>query len=845
MGSFALTIFTGAFLLFQVQPLIGKYILPWFGGSPGVWTTCMLFFQVVLVGGYAYAYLIARWFRPRTQAILHLGLILAALALLPITPSESWKPNGPGYPMLRILGLLTVCLGLPYFILSSTGPLMQQWFSQTNPGRSPYRLYALSNAASFLALVSYPFFFETHLSRTAQARTWGWGLSVFVVCCAFCAIKLLKSRVQAAAINVAEPKGPGQGVLQPTPQDTPLPFATRLLWLALPACASMLLLACTNKLCQDVAVIPFLWILPLALYLLSFVICFDSPRWYVRGPFAVLLGAALGAFCWALRNGETAPLWLLLLIYCGGLFVCCMVCHGELCRHKPEPARLTSFYLTIAVGGAFGSMIVALAAPLIFNDYYELHAGLFLCALLLLISWFMDSRQSSSAAKTAPLYFSKWRRLIVALGSLGLVALGLALWLQARKDLDGAVEQSRNFYGVLKVLEHGKNIPKSHELQLVHGRTLHGVQFTEPLLSLRRTGYYSERGGAGLAFRAIPPGSRRIGLIGLGVGTLASYAQTGDYVRVYEINPDVVRLAKSKFTYLSDCLGKLDVVLGDARLSLETEPPQNFDVLALDAFSGDAVPVHLLTREAFAVYERHLKTNGIIAIHITNRMLDLEPVIDQLARQFSYSSAIIPHASSKPGTLPSLWMLLSHSAEVINSPDIQKAARPAEANWEKGPLWTDDFSSLFQILRPPAPPAMKPDPADEQYTIAAKLYDQGNHPAALAHYKLALQSDPELPEALSNLAWLLATTPNDSLRNGAEAVQLAEKACALSRNRVPAFVGTLAAAYAEAGRFDDAIATVQKACALAEKNGEQGLLSMNQQLMNLYRSHQPYHETRR
>lgn len=856
MGAFALTIFTGAFLLFQVQPLIGKYILPWFGGSPGVWTTCMVFFQVLLLGGYAYAYLTSRWFRPRTQAILHVVLLLAALVALPITPSDSWKPSGPGNPILRILALLTVSLGLPYFVLSSTGPLMQQWFTQTHPGRSPYRLYALSNAGSLLALVSYPFFFEPHLTRTAQAATWACGLAVFVVCCGFCAFKLFKSKVRSPNSKVQE-SAPIHGA-----QAVPSEAATRILWLALPACASVLLLATTNKVCQDVAVIPFLWVVPLALYLLSFIICFDSPRWYARFPFAVALIAALGAVCWVISKGNGLPLSLLLPIYCVGLFVCCMVCHGELYRLKPDPARLTSFYLMVAAGGALGGIFVALVAPLIFNDYYELHYGLFLCGLLFLITCWEDTRQvptSKFGVQASPfnprslaappgrrggptLKPLKWRRWAVRLGSVALAALGFTLWFQARKALKAAVCQSRNFYGVLKVNEYGKANPKLHHFHLVHGTTLHGLQWTDPLLSLRRTTYYNERGGAGLVFRSLPAGGRRIGLVGLGIGTMTSYAQTGDYVRVYEINPEVLRLASSKFTYLADCLGRVEFVLGDARLSLEAEPPQNFDLLALDAFSSDAIPVHLLTREAFAVYGRHLKTNGVIAIHVSNKALNLEPVILQLARHFGYYSATVSYETTKIGVLRSTWILLARSAEIINAKDIQQAARPAEANWQRVPLWTDDFTSLVHILSPDRRSKVKPDPADEQYKVAIKLYNQGDHVGAITRYRLALQSDPDLPEALNNLAWLLATTPDASLRNGAEAVQLGEKTCALTRYRVPALVGTLAAAYAEAGRFDDAVTTVQKACALASKAGEKALLEKNQQLLELYRAHKPYRE---
>jgi len=366
MPAYALTIFLGAFLLFQVQPLIGKYILPWFGGGPGVWTTCMLFFQMLLLAGYAYAHFSSRWLKPRAQAVVHLVLLGAALAVLPITPSDSWKPLGNENPTLHILALLGASLGLPYFVLSATGPLLQKWFSRTNPGVSPYRLYALSNAGSLLALLTYPFYVESHFARKAQALFWGWGLAAYAVCCGFCAVRLLRRRTNPenavpSELSGDSPESASRLDQQPT-------ILTKALWLLLPACASVLLLATTNKMCQDVAVIPFLWILPLALYLLSFIICFDSPRWYVRPVFTLALIAALAGICWVLFKGTDASIYKQVGIYSAGLFVCCMVCHGELYRLRPDPRYLTGFYLMIAAGGALGGFFVAVVAPLVFTN---------------------------------------------------------------------------------------------------------------------------------------------------------------------------------------------------------------------------------------------------------------------------------------------------------------------------------------------------------------------------------------------------------------------------------------------------------------------------------------------
>ena len=776
MPAYALTIFIGAFLLFQVQPLMGKYILPWFGGGPGVWTTCMLFFQVLLLGGYAYAHFTTQWLKPRKQALLHLVLLAAALALLPITPGDGWKPHGGGNPTLQILALLSVSLGLPYFVLSSTGPLIQHWFSRANPGVSPYRLYALSNVGSLLALVSYPFYFETHFTRITQATLWAWGLVAYVICCTLCAVRLWKAEGRAQNAEAAATEHATRNT-----QHVPKPsILNQLLWLLLPACASVLLLATTNKLCQDVAVVPFLWILPLALYLLSFVICFDSPRWYVRLPFTVALIAAMTGWCWALFYGSEWSLWKQVAVYNAGLFICCMVCHGELYRLKPDPRHLTRFYLMIAAGGALGGLFVAVAAPLLFTDYYELHWGLFLCGLLFLLVCIADRQPESGAQSRAlpgatasptpaprpaartdwrwfacilPLFvfggldwfitrlarhsatiskgyftgfrvgmwailallvvswiarkkfrsFRHWHFLACLWLLLGLAGLGATLWIQARQSGEERVYRSRSFYGVLTVYEHYRSDPESHYFLLQHGRITHGLQFVDPERATWPVSYYGPQSGIALGVEALPAGPRRIGVVGLGTGTMAAFGRAGDYVRLYEINPQVQRVATSWFTYLPRCKGKAEVALGDARLSLEREPPQHFDLLVLDAFSSDAIPVHLLTKEAFEVYERHLNTNGIIAVHISNHYLDLEPVVVNLARHFGYKLAAIDYDDTESEgdwwLYSSTWILLTRDPRIIASPAIHAAAYTVHTNSTKVPLWTDDFTSLYQVLK--------------------------------------------------------------------------------------------------------------------------------------------------
>jgi hypothetical protein len=755
MFAYALTIFTGAFLLFQVQPLIGKYILPWFGGSPGVWTTCLLFFQTLLLGGYAYAHCSTKWLKPKHQAVLHLGLLVLALALLPITPASSWKPQVVGDPTWRILALLTVNLGLPYFVLSATGPLMQQWFSQTNPGRSPYRLYALSNVGSLLALLSYPFFFEPAFSRQIQANLWSAGLGLFVLACGYCAWRL--RRHDGAAAPVAAVAGAETEIALPPSR------SDKTLWLILPATASVLLLATTNKLCQDVAVIPFLWVLPLSLYLLTFIICFDSPRWYVRWLFGALLVICCAVVCDLLISGFQASLIKQVGGYSAALFVGCMFCHGELYRLKPHPRHLTSFYLLIAAGGALGGFLVAVVAPLVFNSYLELHVGLWALGLLAAVICIKDKSWTltwgigvgavlamlalpalhcsftggfGTAATTwfkelTGFYSEQWWGLGL-LALLGVVCfcdvhrgvsrewqpraasyalalalgLGVVLALQVRDADKLAISHSRNFYGTLTVFEYEKNDPAEHYYVLQHGKITHGLQFTDPAKSIRPTSYYGEKSGVGIALLNLPfPKNRCIGLVGLGTGSLSTYGSPGDTLRIYEINPQVRHLAETRFTYLATSLARVEVVMGDARLSMENElrrhESQQFDLLALDAFSSDAIPVHLLTKEAFALYLQHLQPDGVIAVHISNRYLDLEPVVVNVAKQFGLSVVTISDNNEDDWWIyATTWMLVTRNPELFKLDAIHSAALPPdEAAAAAVPLWTDDYASLWRILK--------------------------------------------------------------------------------------------------------------------------------------------------
>lgn len=682
MFAFSLTIFWGACLLFLVQPLIARFILPWFGGGPAVWTTCMLFFQVLLLGGYAYAHFSISRLTPRRQVITHLCLLALAVALLPITPGDQWKPTDGSNAAGHILLLLLACLGLPYLVLSATGPLLQAWFSKANPGVSPYRLYALSNVGSLLALLVYPFVLEPQLARQSQANWWSVGLALYAGLAGWCGYKVWKSAEADKVTAGAEDAGEA-----PT-------LARKLLWFALPACGVMLLLAITNKLCQDIAVVPFLWVLPLSLYLLSFIISFDSPRWYHRGFWLPLLAALLGGVVYQLYTAESHPnIAPLAALYLGTMFVACMVCHGEVFRLRPGASRLTGYYLSISAGGAAGGLFVALIAPFVFPDYFELHLALFLTAALVLGVLRLDESRPFREGK------ARWAW---AVPLLALAALGYGLIDVAATSLRGALSVTRGFYGVLKVTEADKDDPTRHHLTLQHGATIHGLQYQDKEKRTFPSSYYTSTSGIGRLLRTYKPeGGRRVAAVGLGSGTLASWGRKGDTFRFYEINHDVARLATSTFTYLKESKAKTELVMGDARLSMEREADQQYDVIVLDAFSSDAIPVHLLTLEAFAHYQRHLKKGGAIVVHVSNRYLDLHPVVYRIAEKIGFPAITIDDTESvldDEGFYGSDWIILTRDAELLQQPLLHDVTSPPVEFSARVLPWTDERSDLLRIL---------------------------------------------------------------------------------------------------------------------------------------------------
>jgi SAM-dependent methyltransferase len=683
---YALTILVSAFLLFQVQPVIAKIILPWFGGSAAVWTTCLLFFQLVLLLGYLYAHAVVRYLRPRVQMVLHVCLLVVSVAVLPIYPSASWKPTGGGEPTMQILGLLAVSIGLPYFLLSTTGPLLQAWYARHYHGAMPYRLYALSNAGSMFALISYPVLFEPSFTTRQQSSMWSWSFFAFIALCAFTAIKSNMSVANVLKKSEEERTTAAQAAA-PTGK-------TYAMWLLLPAVASVLLLAITNHLSQNVAAIPFLWVLPLSIYLLSFILCFEGEGWYRRNPYLQLLAVALGSMVYAVSIDMTSnvPIKVMIPLFAMGLFTCCMVCHGELARLKPDPKYLTHFYLMMSAGGALGGLLVGLLAPHFLNALYEMPVSLVLCAALVAYVLRQDAELK---------WIRRWPGVVVSC-ALTLALTGYVGW-QVRQMVSGSRVLVRNFYGGLKVRDSGDPNSLEATRTLTHGTINHGEEYLNIARRDLPTTYYGPNTGVGLAIREKQKaGAVRIGVIGLGTGTTAAYGRLGDYIRYYEINPLVLELARKEFFFLADCKAKLDVAMGDARLSLEQElkdgHPQNFDVLAVDAFSSDSIPVHLLTKEAMDLYFRHLRPDGILAVHISNRYLNLQPVLEGEVNATQKTARLVDtEDDDTQDVFGATWVLITSPATGFKGELLSNSA-PLDSK-RSVRLWTDDYSNLFKILK--------------------------------------------------------------------------------------------------------------------------------------------------
>ncbi len=788
---FASTSFLSSFLLFQMQLIVSKSILPWFGGSAAVWTTSLLVFQVLLLGGYIYSHVISVRLSPIAQTRIHLALLLIAFLAVfalsfrwpsAITPGASWKPDGGGYPTFDVVVIILVSAGFPFFVLSTTGPLLQRWFASLGGGSGTYKLYSISNIGSLLGLLTFPFVLEPTLRLRTQGRFWSLLFCGFVAGCGMCAWKARNATKETPATeNTAS-----------SAAETQTSVLTYALWFLLAACPSSLLLATTNLLCQEVTSVPLLWVLPLSLYLLSFILCFDNPRWYRRSILHSLFGISLFLTCAAviLVDMQSQAILLPLLLFLG-----CMICHGELVRLKPRVKRLTSFYLTISAGGAAGGIFVGIVAPHLFTFFTEFQLTLGFIVVLLLVclildpaSWIFERGFWLPAAITggailaayfgglwlpgvpqllAPLHFYPFALSIgsivvlftyilaraqnsahrlrpkrpkkrgpletgpahergfrfVQVYVLSIAVLALAALYRSTLESPEPYLSLRNFYGAVRVYRVPKSRHRPGSTTLMHGQTLHGAQLDPPNDKVPIT-YYGKKSGIGIVLqnhfnRSIPGGRLRVGLVGLGAGTLAAYGRPGDYFRFYEINPQVVKLSSGPrpvFTYLRDSTAHVDVELGDARLLLARElangQAQKFDVLVLDAFSGDAIPVHLLTREAFETYWEHLEPeHGIIAVHVSSRHIDLFPVL-QGAIAYFHADSVVDVDTGEDPFASNTWVLIARQPGALNIRGLAPTPVPHQRSSRDGDqvdtpvqvkirprLWTDDYSDIFQLIR--------------------------------------------------------------------------------------------------------------------------------------------------
>jgi SAM-dependent methyltransferase len=683
---FAATVFTSAFLLFLVQPIIAKQILPWFGGNAAVWTVCMVFFQLVLLGGYTYADAVTRRLAPRAQAMLHTLLLLASLAFLPILASESWKPGHDTEPTGRILLLLVMTIGLPYFLLSTTGPLVQAWFARSFPSATVYRLFALSNLASLVALIAYPPLIEPVTTLQAQSYAWSAVYVVFAVLCA--ASAWIATKAPAVASALATQKDPAN-------EATATPKATDyLLWLGLSALGSLLLLAVTSHITQNVASVPFVWILPLVLYLLSFILVFDvgggrgRSGWYSRVWALPLLFALLSAMAYYLSQnlGVMNIRWSIAL-YCGGLFVACMFCHGELAAMRPAPKYLTRFYLMISIGGAAGGLFVGLLAPRIFQVFLELPLAMISCAALAAyLTW-----ETARASEKKWLYAVPVLALAVTAGTIW------HAWTYYDYIRTDALVMTRNFYGTLRVKEYDRGEGPGSSRALVHGVINHGWQYTDPDLRKEPISYFGPSSGIARALDFYQGKARRVGIIGLGVGSFTAWGRPGDYFRVYELDPDVVKIAREQFWYLSEAKARIDVVTGDGRLSMERDEPQKFDLISVDAFSSGSIPIHLLTREALQAYKRHLAPGGVIVYNVTNRFVNLAPQLKLVAEAEDMKIVLIDDSPDDNKYSGTSYVLVTQNEQLLAD---KRFAHPGDIEPIKGlETWTDSYNNLFKVVR--------------------------------------------------------------------------------------------------------------------------------------------------
>ncbi len=662
-----------AVLLFVLQPMAAKWILPSYGGSASTWAACMLFFQTLLLAGYAYAHHGSQRLCASRQIGLHVAVLagLFVWLLLGRAPAATSMDGAWSAPALAIAWRLWQRVGPAYFVLACTAPLLQRWATLCLPGE-PYALYLWSNVGSFAALLAYPWCIEPALPVSAQLRVWSWGVALFAL-----ALAAAGAWVQRVATRLGTLAAP---VAQRLP---PLALSVRARWLAFSFVPSALLLSVTNQVTVDIAAMPLLWIVPLALYLLSFVVCFSRfggqlhawvlPLWL---PSVLLLG-------WTAFAQGSAPLWAQLGAALSVLFGAALLCHGQLVAERPAPEQLTSFYLYLAWGGVLGGVFVSLLAPAIFSDYYEVELSTLGTFVLLLMA-----ARSPRAAWRAP------QRRLLQLGvglCVPLLCASLYVRAQGATRTGSVVERRRSFLGPLRVIQ----FPVGRVL--THGRIRHGMQLSDPKLHMQPTMYFGPGTALARVLSAPAPAARRIGVVGLGVGTIAAYGRAGDSLRFYELDRNVLELAERDFSFLRESAAAISVQIGDGRLLLARQPAQRFDVLVLDAFSSDSVPVHLLTREAFALYVRHLAPDGILLANVSNRHLAVERVVRASAAAHGLVCRVVQtEADAERFVSRVRWAVMSRSAARV---DALLAGMPQLTAAGDDVLWTDERASLLPILR--------------------------------------------------------------------------------------------------------------------------------------------------
>jgi SAM-dependent methyltransferase len=710
---FGAAIFLAAALLFVVEPMVAKMLLPSFGGTPGVWAVSLVFFQAVLLAGYAFAHYSVRVAGLRRQVLLQLALLLPPFIVLPIAVSAGSSAATSGVPELHLLVALGAAVGLPFLVVTTASPVLQRWFAAVGDrsSRDPYFLYAASNVGSILGLLAYPALIEPRLTLHEQALYWGLGYSVFVILAAVCAWRVLATAGAASAAPAA-------------PQSRARPVGARvgLRWIAMAALPSSLMLGTTTHLSTDIAAVPLLWVIPLGLYLLSFVVAFAK-----RPPLSLRALSWTAAVSSLLLAVSLLPLahtfvWGAVAIHAANLFFVAAMVHRRLALERPAPEQLTQFYLLLSLGGVVGGAFSALLAPVLFSSVYEYPIAIVL-ALMLRPGPCRPRRGVGPLRRNADLLLPFGLLVVVLALAKALPAAGTTVLFAATVLLIGmwarrpvrfalavgslllltavpppALHAERTFFGVLRVVTDGK------QHVFWHGTTVHGVESFAPGQRDEPLSYYARQGPLGQLFARLPRQPRNVAVVGLGAGTTAAYGRPGDRFTFYEIDKAVVRIASNPryFTFLHDSKAAVGIVVGDGRLQLATAPDSSYDLIVLDAFSSDAVPVHLLTREAVQLYLRKLRPGGVIAFNLSNRYLDLEPVIDGIDRSLGLSGLAQTHMPSddarRHGVAASIWAMVGRQSGDLE----QLAGDPRWKPLRRDPgarVWTDEYSNILSVIK--------------------------------------------------------------------------------------------------------------------------------------------------